>query len=188
MDLKGYNQTQTAELVGCSIAYVNQILHGERVELGLEFAVAFANALDVSIFDLATTLKANPYLAVVGELESGDIGIEDYVKDQRKQQLLRIPKPPWLTDKNSLAVRVRGSEFRGRLQDGDVIILVKITKSLRDGARVAVKLKSGNILYKEYWRDGEKITLQSLHGGPPTSVGAGDIDSLYRLATIIPAE
>lgn len=188
MELKGYSQAELGRRVGCSGSRINQLFQNTRPTFGLNIAVGLANVLDLSIFDLAAALEVDPYITIVGELQSGDVGIKEFLKSTHKQELKRVPKPPWMTKKDSsIAVRVKGDDLGGRLRNGDLLIFVKVTRPVINGGHFAVELKSKKILYKKVWAHGNIMRLESLHGGEPMDVQANEVEAIYRIATIIPA-
>ena len=97
---------------------------------------------------------------------------------------------PWSSrDPNAYALRVKGDSMRPRIWPGDLIV-VEPNRSASPGGLVLVKLKDGRKMVKVLlYRVGTDTTLGSINDDHPSiTVPADDIESVCRVAAIVPPD
>ena len=133
----------------------------------------------------APPLKPFRRVPVVGTAQLGDDGYLHELEYPAGEGDGYIEFPT--NDPQAYAVRVRGDSMRPRIKNGEFVIGEPATAAV-PGDEVIVKFMDGRKMVKEllYVRDGF-IALGSINDAhPPINVQQKDVDSLHRVAAIIP--
>jgi phage repressor protein C with HTH and peptisase S24 domain len=125
------------------------------------------------------------FVAIVGIGQGGPDGflsIDDYSPGDGDGFIYTYSPDP-----QAYGIRVRGDSMRPRIKSGEYIVAEPSVEAL-PGDDVVVKLKSGKAMVKELlWIRDDEISFGSINNGiPPVTVPSNEIQSIHRVAAIVP--
>lgn len=90
------------------------------------------------------------------------------------------------SDRNAYALRVRGSSMHPAIRDRWFVI-VEPNAALSSGEYVAIELKDGRKMVKEFlFRGAEAVTVESVNGGERIVLDLQDIRTIHAVGDIVP--
>lgn len=91
------------------------------------------------------------------------------------------------SDPNAYGIRVRGDSMRPRIKSGEYIVAEPNVEA-QPGDDVVVRLHDGRSMVKEFlWQRDDELSFGSVNNGyPPITLQRSEIESIHRVAAIIP--